>query len=950
LKSLEILNNTRWESLGWTIMFDDFGINAGFVEEQYFRYLENPQLVDPTWRDYFRKQNGHTPNESSNGHARQVQVRSEVNVPTSEAFDLALVSQAKVTSVINAYRSRAHLFADVNPLMEPTSERGELALSNFGLSDVDLSTVFSATGLGGDVTAQLTLREIVAILEETYCRSIGIEFTHIEEHEARTWLQQKMESSRNRVSLTTQEQLLILTKLTDAEALEQFIHRNYVGAKRFSLEGAESLIPLLDRLIEHAAIYGVEEVVLGMAHRGRLNVLCNILNKNLRELFAAFDDGHPERHLGSGDVKYHLGSSTDVLTSSGKTVHLTLAFNPSHLEWVNPVVAGRARAKQDARKDTSERRRVMPLLIHGDAAFMGQGIVSETLNLANLEGYRVGGTVHVIVNNQIGFTTNPSDSRSTRYATDIARMLKVPVFHVNGEDPEAVVQVVRLAAEFRQRFQRDVIIDMYCYRKWGHNEGDEPRFTQPVMYAVIDEQPSVRAVYVKRLFEMGQVTQDQVDEITKRSSENLTKALEETRKGDFSVEPSAFGAHWRDYTGGPEANVPPVDTRVAKDALTSYLKTVSSVPESFHINTKLKGFLDKRFDTIVRGGGMDWGAGEALAFASLLAEGTTIRLSGQDCRRGTFSHRHSVFRDIVTGEPHTPLNSIAAKGAHFEVWDSPLSESGVLGFDYGYSLDSPSALVCWEAQFGDFVNSAQVIIDQFIVAAEDKWHRLSGLVLLLPHGYEGQGPEHSSARLERFLQLAAEDNIQVCNLTTPAQYFHVLRRQVLRRWRKPLVIMSPKSLLRHPHATSTLDDLASGKFHCVLGDQPDHDDQPARDPKAVKKILLCSGKIYYELVKARADRNANDVAILRLEQIYPLNQELVQALEAYPDGTPLVWVQDEPWNMGAWYYLNARLPKLLGGRFPIRCASRPESASPATGSANAHKIEQRMLTDEAFSE
>jgi 2-oxoglutarate dehydrogenase E1 component len=958
-------------------MFEHFGINAGFVEEQYLRFLENPQLVDKTWRSYFeamgdggsdaktsvqtrgnergsgpltRETRGSLGN--GNGHGAPAPAAAspgaggargegavELHVATGS---VAAYAQSQVANLVNTYRSRGHLYANINPLRNPPEAADELSLARFGLSEADLDRPFSTGDLLGQPPT-LKLREIIATLRETYCRSIGVEYTDIEEPEQRAWLQGKMEASLNRVTLTTKEQLRVLEMLTDAECLEQFIHRNFKGAKRFSLEGAESLIPLLDLLVEAASDQGVEEIVLGMAHRGRLNVLCNILGKNVRELFAAFDDKHPELHLGSGDVKYHLGYSTDRKTASGGQVHLTMAVNPSHLEFVNPVVEGRVRAKQDRRGDTA-RRKVMPLLIHGDAAFMGQGVVAETLNLAGLEGYSTGGTIHVIVNNQIGFTTDPRDSRSTRYSTDIARMLKVPVFHVNGEDPEAVVQVTRLANEYRQRFASDVIIDMYCYRKWGHNEGDEPRFTQPIMYATIDRQPTVREVYVRRLLAMGQISAEQADEILKKSQSNLVAAREETQRNDFARLPDTLGGVWRNFSGGPESAASPVETAVDREKLLGLLRQITNIPGDFEANKKVADVLRGRLQKAERGEGLDWGGGEALAFASLLADGFPIRLSGQDCRRGTFTHRHAVLRDVNTGAPYTPLTTVAAGGAHFEVIDSSLSEQGVLGFDYGYSLDSPGSLVLWEAQFGDFANGAQVIIDQFIVAAEDKWRRLSGLVLLLPHGFEGQGPEHSSARLERFLQLSAEDNIQVCNLTTPAQLFHVLRRQVHRRWRKPLVIMTPKSLLRLPEASSKLDEMAAGsRFHCVLNDER------VTDPSQIKRVLLCSGKVYYDLRARQLETGATDVAILRLEQIYPLNSELRDALSVFPDGTPLVWVQEEPWNMGAWTHLHFTIPRAVGTRLPLTCVSRPESASPATGSLAAHKLEQSMLLDEAFS-
>jgi 2-oxoglutarate dehydrogenase E1 component len=937
-------------------MFENFGINAGFVEDEYHRYLENPQLVHESWRIYFDKlqgqgsesfsnggngtsayrDNGHgTPN---NGGSAAQPVASTWGQNGTARIAGAVMLQAQVTNLINAYRQRGHYYADINPLSDPPARREELDLASFGLDEGDLDKNFS-TNVALHPT--MRLRDLVDYLDETYCRSIGVEVMQIEEIDQRTWLLERMEATKNRMALSTEEQLRILARLTDAEVLEQFIHKSYAGAKRFSLEGAESLIPLLDLLVERAADEGVEEIILGMAHRGRLNVLCNIMGKNVRELFAAFDDVHPERSLGSGDVKYHLGYSCDRATQSGRTVHLSLAFNPSHLEFVNPVVEGRVRAKQDERGD-DKRTRVMPLLIHGDAAFMGQGVVAETLNLMALEGYATGGTIHVIVNNQIGFTTDPSDARSTRYASDMARMLKSPVFHVNGEDPEAVAHVTTLATEFRQKFGKDVVIDMYCYRKWGHNEGDEPRFTQPLMYQTIDTQPSVRETYIRRMVDTGKITVEQATEIATQSRAQLSAALEETRKGDWYAVPNAGGGLWQGYRGGAEADTPDVPTGLPEARLLELLRSVSVVPEGFNANPKALRLMRERLEKAERGQALDWAAGETLAYAAILSEGSSIRLSGQDCRRGTFSHRHAVLRDADTGRFYTPLQSVAKDSARFDVWDSPLSETGVLGFDYGYSLDSPHKLVIWEAQFGDFSNGAQVIIDQFIAAAEDKWHRLSGITLLLPHAYEGQGPEHSSARLERFLNLAAEDNIQVCNLTTPAQIHHALRRQIVRPLRKPLVIMSPKSLLRNPAATSTLAEMANGTFQRVIADQG------AQEASAVRKVLLCSGKIYYELAAEREKRGATDIAILRLEQLYPVGEDLVNALAPYRDGTPLVWVQDEPLNMGAWYFVNARLPGILGHRLPLSCISRAESASPATGSPKAHLIEQGMILKEAF--
>jgi len=951
----------------------DFGINTGFVEELYAQYLENPESVDPSWRAIFDARlaaatgrqdlvhryhgfpltNGELA-RGLTGPALPAPAIAPALAPTLDAHEREVLAEAaqkaRVYKLLNAYRVRGHLFAHIDPLGTQPEAAPELDLSNFELTPADLDKPFPTIDLAG-MPKVATLREIIRHLEETYCRSIGVEFTPVEDPDQRAWLQQRMEQTKNRLTISDREQLRILTKLSDAEIFEQFIHRSYgAGTKRFSLEGAESLIPLLDLLIEHAANEGVEEIVFGMAHRGRLNVLANIMDKSVREIFAAFEDAEPGRYLGSGDVKYHLGYSTDRETQAGRSVHLTMTFNPSHLEFVNPVVEGRVRAKQDRKGVGPEsRKKVMPLLIHGDAAFIGQGIVAETLNLTALSGYTTGGTIHVIVNNQIGFTTNPSDSRSTRYSTDIMRMLKVPVFHVNGEDPEAVVQVVQLATEWRQRFGMDVVIDMYCYRRYGHNEGDEPRYTQPLMYASIDKKPTVRQMYVKRLIEMGSITEAKADEIVQRRRQALADALEEVKQKGFAPVTYAMGGVWQHYRGGPDGATPEVPTSVPVEKLRELADRLLTLPEGLRVHPKVLPMLKARHDAILSGEPFDWGTGEMLAYATLLSEKTPVRLSGQDAKRGTFSHRHAVLFDVETGAEFAPLSRVTEYPARFEVYNSPLSEQGVLGFDFGYSLDYPDALVIWEAQFGDFLNGAQVIVDQFITSSEDKWHRLSGLVLFLPHGYEGQGPEHSSARVERFLQNSAEHNIQVCNLTTPAQLFHALRRQVHRPWRKPLVIMTPKSLLRvaasskGPHRpVSTIHDLAEGRFQRVIPDTS------GADPSDVKRILLCSGKVYYDLAVAREERKAHDVAILRLEQLYPLNEELEAALASYKDGTKLVWVQEEPANYGAWYYILANLPGFLHHRFPLSCVARAPSASPATGSRASHLLEQKMLIDEAF--
>ena len=949
----------------------DFGINTGFVEELYAQYLENPESVDTSWRAHF---DARLVNGSADGPARRLLARGSggalpltngdlarsLNLafaPSPEAHERDVLAeaaiQARVYKLLNAYRVRGHLFAHVDPLGNPALAPPELDLRNFDLHPADLDKPFPTIDLAG-MAPFATLREILKRLEETYCRTIGVEFTHIEDPEQREWLRERMESTKNRLALGNDEQLRILTKLSDAEIFEQFIQRSYgVGAKRFSLEGAESLIPLLDLLIEQSAEREGEEIVLGMAHRGRLNVLANIMDKSVREIFAAFEDADAERYLGGGDVKYHLGYSTDRVTSTGKKVHLTLTFNPSHLEFVNPVVEGRTRAKQD-RLDVAGvpgggQRRVVPLLIHGDAAFMGQGVVAETLNLTGLAGYATGGTIHVIVNNQVGFTTDPVDSRSTRYSSDITRMLKVPVFHVNGEDPEAVAAIAHMAVEWRQRFGMDVVIDMFCYRRHGHNEGDEPRYTQPLMYQAVDRKPTVRQMYVKRLVQMGHLTEQTADELVVRRREVLASALDEVKQKGFAPVTYAMGGVWSSYRGGLDSATPEVSTAVGAERIRDLSARLLALPAGFRAHPKVVPILQARHEALMSGEPFDWAVGEMMAYATLLAEKTPVRFSGQDVKRGTFSHRHAVLFDSQTGDPYAPVASVAAHPARFQIYNSPLSEQGVLGFDFGYSLDYPDALVIWEAQFGDFLNGAQVIVDQFLSTSEDKWHRLSGLVLYLPHGYEGQGPEHSSGRVERFLQSCAEDNVQVCNLTTPAQLFHALRRQVLRPWRKPLVIMTPKSLLRvaasskGPHRpVSTIADLTEGRFHRVLGDSS------GVDPAQVKRILLCSGKVYYDLAVAREARKATDVAILRLEQLYPLNGELEAALAPYRAATQLVWVQEEPKNHGPWYYINATLPECLHLRLPLSCVARAASASPATGSRASHLLEQKMLMDEAF--
>jgi 2-oxoglutarate dehydrogenase E1 component len=916
--------------------------SLAFVEELYLEYLKDPSSVDPQWQKYFadHPRNGlakrgttgpaFTPTSIFNpGVSANLQPSSQAL--TTDDTDL----QYKVGMMIRNYRVRGHILADLDPLdLDKPEMPDELKPEFYGFHEADMDRVVMSGTMSGR-----SVREVIERLKMTYSRSIGVQFMHIDDFQVRDWLQTRMEDSLNRLELSREQQLHILTKLTDAVVFEDFVQKKYVGVKSFSLQGGESLIPLLDLAVEKAGSQGVDEIVFGMAHRGRLNVLANVIGKPARQIFREFDDADAKDYIGRGDVKYHLGYSRDMETSKGKKIHLSLSFNPSHLEFVNAVVMGRVRAKQDRFGD-KERKRGLGILIHGDAAFIGEGVVQETLNMSELPGYSIGGTLHVILNNQVGFTTGPQQGRSTIYASDVAKMLQSPIFHVNGEDPEAVAQVVNLAMDFREKFQRDVVIDMYCYRRFGHNETDEPTFTQPLMYEAIKRQKSVRESYLERVLALGQITREEADAIEANCRESLEGELATARSQDYKPLVQAFGGLWQGYVGGRDKEVPEVPTAVEHGRLVSLLEKLTAVPADFNINPKVRKVLDTRLE-MSKGKPLDWATGEALAFASLATEGHHIRMSGQDVERGTFSHRHAVLRDMKTEATYTTLSQLDPKQASVEIVNSPLSENGVLGFEYGYSLDWPDGLTLWEAQYGDFVNAAQVIIDQFISSGEDKWRRLNGLVMLLPHGFEGGGPEHSSARLERFLSLCAEDNMQVMNLTTPAQYFHALRRQVKRPWRKPLVIMAPKSLLRHPKAVSSLEDLSQGTFRRILFDH-------TVDPKNVKRILMCSGKVYYDLEQAREERKRDDVAILRLEQLYPINPaELSEALAPYAHDIPVVWVQEEPKNQGAWWYLRANWGYLVAGH-PFTGVYRRASASPATGSGNSHKLEQAELIEKAF--
>ena len=911
-------------------------------------YLRDPATVPDDWRRYFDRLAAD--GEIDTGFRSDPSFRSSGffagngsgtaasgTAATSNVADTEL--QHRVDGLIRNYRMRGHMAAHLDPLDLPRPLPPDLELSKLGIRDTELDQAVSTVSVPGpDVQ---TVRQILTRLRNTYCRYIGVEFMHIDDLYVREWLQARMEASENRLALSHDEQLRILRWLTDAVVFEDFIQKTYLGAKSFSLEGCESLIPLLDLAIEKAGAQGVREIILGMAHRGRLNVLANILGKEPREIFREFEDTDPEHYYGRGDVKYHLGYSSDWQTASGQTVHLSLSFNPSHLEFINPVALGRTRAKQDRFGDTTHRQ-ALTLLIHGDAAFAGEGIVQETLNLSQLPAYTVGGTLHVVVNNQIGFTTSPSQSRSSAYATDIAKMLQSPIFHVNGEDPEAVAQTVHVAMEFRQFFQRDVVIDMYCFRRRGHNEGDEPAFTQPLLYQTIRKRQPVRVSYLEHLLRLGGITREEAEALIEEERASLEEALviardEATKKS----EPQAYSGLWHGYRGGRDRDVAEIETGVATARLSQLLAGLTELPADFHPHRTIRRGLDARREMAEGQRPLDWAAGEALAFATLAADGVRIRMSGQDCERGTFSQRHAVLHDVEDGHTYVPLQHVAPSQGPVEIVNSPLSEAGVLGFEYGYSLDCPDGLVVWEAQFGDFVNAAQVVIDQFMASAEDKWHRLSGITLLLPHGFEGQGPEHSSARVERWLTLAAEDNFQLVYPTTPAQYFQVLRRQVLRPIRKPLIVLTPKSLLRNPTVVSDLDALASGTFHRVIPE--------ARVAGAVERVLLCSGKIYYDLEQYGREHGRDDVAIVRLEQLYPTPLETLRTtLADVADGTDVIWVQEEPRNMGAWPYLSTLLGESLFDRLPLTSIARAASASTATGSASSHRIEQQELITHAF--
>ncbi len=957
------------------------GANATFVAELYAKYLENPDSVDPSWRDFFatlhddarellEEMRGASwaprstavvgTNGGGNGHVPAAVAAAQGAplagaplaygaTPLPEAapdqIRRATLDSIRALMLIRAYRVRGHLEASLDPLglLKP-EPHPELDPETYGFMDADLDRPIFINYVLGLESA--TMRQILGVLRDTYCKSIGVEFMHIQGPDEKAWIQERIEGVRNQTDFTEQGKKAILLALTRSEVFEQFLDKKYTGAKRFGLEGGETLIPALEQIVKRGGQLGMRELVIGMAHRGRLNVLANFLDKPFRAMFSEFEGNapHPDDVMGSGDVKYHLGTSSDR-TFDGNTVHLSLTPNPSHLEAVNTVVLGKVRAKQQLRGDR-DRDQVVGLLLHGDAAFAGQGLVAETLDLSQLRGYRTGGTIHVITNNQIGFTTNPTYARSSPYSSDVAKMIQAPIFHVNGDDAEASLHITRIATEYRYRFKADVVIDMWGYRRAGHNESDEPAFTQPLMYKKIAEHPTTRAIYAKQLEDEGVIKAGEGDQMV----EEFQAHLEAEFDGAKSYRPNKadwLEGRWAEI-GLAEGEARRGDTAVDIETLKEVGHALTTPPPGANLNSKIVRQLKTKAKMFETGTGLDWATAEALAFGSLLCESTPVRLSGEDVGRGTFSQRHAILYDQETEERYIPLNSIRYGQAPFECIDSPLSEFGVLGFEYGYSQAEPHALVLWEAQFGDFANGAQVIIDQFIAPGESKWLRMSGLVMLLPHGYEGQGPEHSSARLERYLQLCAEDNMQVCNITTPANYFHALRRQVRRNFRKPLVVMTPKSLLRHKLCVSDLTDFGPGTtFHRVL-----YDNEKLCEDDEVKRVVLCSGKVYYDLYEARAQAGSRDVFFLRLEQLFPFpRQALIEELGRFPNAE-IIWCQEEPQNMGAWTFVDRRLEEVLmeigAKQTRPRYVGRTEAASPATGSLARHREEQAALVAEAL--
>jgi 2-oxoglutarate dehydrogenase E1 component len=931
-----------------------FGGNAPYVEELYEAYLDNPGSVPDNWRAYFDALQNVPAVDGSDSrdvaHAPVIESfaqRAKANaftVKTSSA-DLAVArKQVHVQSLIAAYRFLGSRWADLDPLKRQERPRiPELEPAFYDLTESDMDITFSATNTYFTKAEQMTLREILQALRETYCGTVGAEFMHITDPAEKRWWQERLESTKTKPVFTPEKKRSVLERLTAAEGLERFLHTKYVGQKRFSLEGGESFIASMDELIKRAGEKGVQEIVIGMAHRGRLNVLVNTLGKMPKDLFAEFEHTAKEE-LPAGDVKYHQGFSSDVSTPGGP-VHLSLAFNPSHLEIVNPVVEGSVKARMDRRGDV-EGDQVLPVLVHGDAAFAGQGVVMETLALAQTRGYYTGGTVHIVINNQIGFTTSdPRDTRSTLYCSDVVKMIEAPVLHVNGDDPEAVVFCTQLALDYRQEFNKDVVVDIVCFRKLGHNEQDTPSLTQPLMYKKIAKHPGTRKLYADKLVAQGVLAESGPDEMVKayRAAMDAGKHTVDPVLTNFK---SKYAVDWTPFLGKKWTDA--ADTALPLAEIKRLAERITTIPENFKVHPLVEKVIA---DRAAMGRGeinVDWGMGEHLAFASLVASGYPVRLSGEDCGRGTFTHRHAVLHDQNREKfdegTYIPLQNVADNQAPFVVIDSILSEEAVLGFEYGYASADPNTLVIWEAQFGDFVNGAQVVIDQFIASGEVKWGRANGLTLMLPHGYEGQGPEHSSARLERFMQLAADNNMQICQPTTASQIFHVLRRQMVRMFRKPLVLMTPKSLLRNKDATSPLSEFTKGEFRTVIGEL-----SADIDAAKVKRVIACSGKVYYDLVKKREEKKAGDVAIIRVEQLYPFpHKAFATELKKYPNATDIVWCQDEPQNQGAWFFVQHYIHENMLEGQKLGYAGRPASASPAVGYAHLHQEQQKALLDQAF--
>jgi 2-oxoglutarate dehydrogenase E1 component len=962
------------------------GQNAGFIGELYARWTADPAQVEAGWAEFFRSL-GDTPSdvrrevrgpswaradwpprprddlisalggdwaEAAPAIAEKLKAKAAEGGVTAGETQVrqATLDSVRALMLIRAYRIRGHLVADLDPLrLTPPATHPELDPRSYGFTDADMDRpIFIDNVLGLQVA---TLREIVALVRRTYCGTFALQYMHISDPEQAAWLKERIEGYGKEIAFTREGRRAILNKLVEAEGFEKFLHVKYTGTKRFGLDGGEALIPAMEQIIKRGGALGVQEIAIGMPHRGRLNVLANVMQKPYRAIFNEFQGGSfkPEDVDGSGDVKYHLGASSDR-EFDGNVVHLSLTANPSHLEAVNPVVLGKVRAKQAQRGDLT-RRSVLPVLLHGDAAFAGQGVVAECFGLSGLRGHRTGGTIHIIVNNQIGFTTAPHNSRSSPYPTDIALMVEAPIFHVNGDDPEAVVHAAKVATEFRQKFGRDVVIDMFCYRRFGHNEGDEPMFTQPLMYKEIKKHKTTLQLYTERLVADGLIPEGEIEDMKAAFQARLNEEFEAGKdyrpnKADWlDGRWAGFGREEGEYQRGA--------TGVPADRLREIGRALTRLPESFQAHKTVERLLETRREMVETGRGIDWATAEALAFGTLLVEGYPVRLSGQDCTRGTFSQRHSGIVDQQTEERYYPLNHLGEGQAPFEVIDSMLSEYAVLGFEYGYSLAEPKALVLWEAQFGDFANGAQIMIDQFISSGESKWLRMSGLVMLLPHGYEGQGPEHSSARIERYLQLCAEDNWIVANCTTPANYFHILRRQIHRSFRKPLVLFTPKSLLRHKLCISNLADFAEdSSFHRVLWDDAEFGNSALelKPDEDIRRVVLCSGKVYYDLLEARDRAGRNDVYLLRIEQFYPFPALSLTKELARFRGAEIVWCQEEPKNQGAWAFVEPNLEWVLGriggAASRARYAGRRASASPATGLAAKHKMEQEALINDAL--